>query len=69
MSKPEGLLGTRSECKVGWEYYKTRKDAVKQQKRILEHAAMKEAKGYDFGYCSPGYITELKKHPQYAHCF
>lgn len=56
--REDGLVRTRSGCKVGWEYYSTREFAEARVERAREHAARQAAEGYDFGYSVPGEITE-----------
>ncbi len=64
-----GLLGTDAGCKVGWEYYRTRKDAEAQVESAREFAALKERQGYDFGYQVPGSIDAVPDHKEYGECW
>lgn len=50
----------RTGCKVGWRTYKTKAEALACQKAALNNAQIQRAGGYDFGYCSPGSIDEVK---------
>lgn len=51
---------TRSGNKVAFNYYKSKADAETCAKAAVHNAAIREAQGYDFGYMSPGAITEAK---------
>lgn len=53
-------LRTRTGCKVGWRYYATREEAEQCSKAAAHNAVRQRELGYDFGYCAPGYITEMK---------
>lgn len=48
-------------CKVKWYYYKNRKDAETASKVAYEEGIYYAGKGYDYGYCQPGSIMEVKK--------
>jgi len=48
----------RSGCKVSWMTYDKREDAEACSEAAHWNAAIKWDLGYDFGYCSPGSITE-----------
>jgi hypothetical protein len=43
-------------CKVGWLYYKDYKVAEKASKIAAYNADIQAARGFEFGYCSPGSI-------------
>lgn len=49
---------TRSGGKVGWHYYTDRAQAEACSAAALHNARIQMQAGYDFGYCSPGGITE-----------
>ena len=53
-------LSQRSGCKVGWLIYASKTEAEAAAKFAVVEASRREAEGYDFGYCAPGSITELK---------
>lgn len=45
-------------CKVSWYRFKTKVDAMKASKAAKHNAGVLWSMGYDFGYQSPGYVTE-----------
>ena len=49
----------RSGCKESWNYYKDRAAAELCAAAAKHNAVIQESHGYDFGYCSPGSITEM----------
>ena len=53
--------GLRSGCKVSWYYYAKRDDAEKAAIAAKHNAEIQWSLGYDFGYCSPGSIMEVKQ--------
>lgn len=53
-------LGVRSGCKVGWLLYADRGIAEKAAEVARWNAKIYAGLGYDFGYQSPGNITETK---------
>lgn len=55
----------RSGCKVSWKYYTTREEAEEAAKAARHNAEIQWSLGYDFGYCSPGSITEVKAECEY----
>ena len=56
---PKALF-TRGGCKVSWMYFADREDAEKASEVARKEAVFVSNLGYDFGYCSPGSITETK---------
>ena len=46
-------------CKVGWYIYSNRDDAERAAKIAIKEARYKLNLGYDFGYQSPGSISEV----------
>jgi hypothetical protein len=57
MEYPKAIT-SRSGNKVGWLYYKTKKDAIAASKLAVIEAEHKSALGYDFGYLWPGSIRQ-----------
>ena len=53
-------LSRRQGCKVGWLVYATREEAEVASKAAIYNAKIDASMGYDFGYCCPGSITQLK---------
>lgn len=54
----------RSGIKVSWLYYKDRAMADEAAVAAKHNAAIQASLGYDFGYCSPGYVTAHQEfHP------
>jgi hypothetical protein len=51
-------VSTRSGCKVGWYTYDNRADAETASAAAKARASEMRGFGYDFGYSSPGEITE-----------
>jgi hypothetical protein len=51
--------GHRSGCKVSWNYYADRADAEKCAEAAKHNARIQVSQGYDFGYCSPGWIQQI----------
>lgn len=56
--EPEGL-SQRSGCKVSWRTYATREEAEAAATVAIHNAEIDSGLGYDFGYCSPGYIDTV----------
>jgi hypothetical protein len=54
-----GLLTHIGGAKVGWNYWSTRGEAETDAVKQRDEAARKAARGYDFGYLTPGSIDEL----------
>jgi hypothetical protein len=50
----------RDGCKVSWLYYKEKWDAEAASKVAVKEGQYMAGLGYDFGYCAPGYITEVE---------
>jgi hypothetical protein len=46
--------------KVGWEVYLLKSDAEKRAKQARKEADKMMARGYDFGYQSPGSIEKVE---------
>lgn len=44
-------------CKVSWLYFDNEEDAKSCSKIATHNARINESLGYDFGYCSPGSIS------------
>jgi hypothetical protein len=57
----------RSGCKVGWYYYKSHEAAEQCATAARHNAAIQASLGYDFGYQSPGSITQCNENhwPEY----
>ena len=53
-------IGIRTGMKVSWLTYKTQADAEKASKAAKNNAVLQAAKGYDFGYRTPGEIEKTK---------
>lgn len=53
----------RSGCKVGWRYYDRLIDAKACSRAAKHNAKIKAELGYDFGYCCPGSILQMKDGP------
>ena len=51
-------LHEESGCKVGWKHYATQAEARVAATIAIREAARLEALGYDWGYQSPGRITQ-----------
>lgn len=51
----------RSGCKVSWNYYRDKAKAEECAKAAVHNARLQEQAGYDFGYCAPGSIEQIKK--------
>jgi hypothetical protein len=58
MPKYPTPIERRSGCKVGWYTYDNLADAEKASKVAAARAVEMAGFGYDFGWCSPGEITE-----------
>jgi hypothetical protein len=56
---PEAVA-TRTGCKVGWRVYTTIETAAQCAEAARHNARIQESLGYDFGYQSPGNITQLE---------
>ena len=50
----------RNGCKVSWLIYKDKATAEKAAKAAKHNAKIDAARGYDFGFQSPGSIDKLK---------
>jgi|688.fasta_scaffold461649_1 hypothetical protein len=55
---PKNYVKSESGCKVGWLTYKNQEDASECSKIAFDNAMYLMTKGYEFGYSSPGAITE-----------
>ena len=53
------LITHSSGCKVGWNYWSTAEEAAADSVKQRDEAARKAARGYDFGYLSPGSVEEV----------
>lgn len=51
--------------RVSWHFYRTKVAAIAAGERAKRAAERRRAKGYDFGFCSPGSVEFLdpKDHP------
>ncbi len=49
----------RGGCKVSWNYYSNEDDAKKCSEAAHHNGKLQAARGYDFGYCSPGEIRKM----------
>lgn len=56
------FITTMSGAKVGWNYWSTREEAEADSVKQRDEAVRKAARGYDFGYQSPGQIEERVLH-------
>lgn len=52
------LISARAGCKVAWETYTTREEAEARAATARSEAVAQAARGYDFGYLTPGTINE-----------
>jgi hypothetical protein len=53
-------IRTNGGNKVGWEVYAKQADAKKRATAAKREARVKAAKGYDFGYQSPGSVRKVE---------
>lgn len=53
------FVSRRSGCKVSWLRYKTLTEAEECAKAARHNAVIVANLGYDFGYQSPGEITQM----------
>lgn len=51
---------TRSGNKVAWLYFADKTDAEKAREAALKEAQRMANNGYDFGFCAPGELREMK---------
>ena len=51
----------RSGCKVGWRYYATEAEARTAAKVARAEGAYLAGFGYDYGYRSPGSVSQVSK--------
>jgi len=49
----------RSGCKVSWRYYENEHAALEAALAAKNNARILRAKGYDFGYQSPGAVRRM----------
>lgn len=49
-----------SGSKIGWLYYKSKAKALEASEIAKHNAEIKTAKGFDFGYQSPGDVRECE---------
>ena len=63
------LIDQRSGCKVGWETYDNEEEAKAASERAKVEADSKWARGYDFGYLTPGSITHHAAHHEHGECW
>lgn len=49
-------VGTDCGCKVSWNYYATKAEALVCSVAARHNAVIAEGQGYDFGYCCPGLV-------------
>jgi len=57
MSKSLSPVKVRVGCKVAWDAYATREEAVEASEAAKEQAAIDAKRGYDFGLATPGEIS------------
>lgn len=48
-------------CKVAWLTYSDKASADRASEIALRNATIREAQGFDFGYCAPGSIDTFQK--------
>ena len=48
-------------CKVEWRWYRTLKSAKKAAAEARKEAITQAARGYDFGYQTPGSISKTER--------
>lgn len=63
------LLDQRSGCKVGWETWSTKAEAVAAAKQADADGARMLLQGYDFGYQVPGSILYVPHHSEHGECW
>jgi len=64
--EPKGI-GHRIGCKVSWRVYASHEEAVAAAEIAKFNGRIREAMGYDSGYCSAGSIHEVAN--GYEVCF
>jgi hypothetical protein len=52
--------GGRCGCKVSWNYYRDEQKAKQAAEAASHNADILWARGYDFGYQTPGQIVQMK---------
>lgn len=63
------LLGQKSGCKVGWEFYDNEAEALKASEREVKARERKFKQGFDFGYLSPGAVKHIEAHDEFGDCW
>jgi hypothetical protein len=60
MAEKERPIRTESGNKVGWEIYRTKTAADLRAKSAKRQAVLRSRQGYDFGYQTPGSVSEVE---------
>jgi hypothetical protein len=57
----------QSGCKVGWLIYRDRAKANEAAAVAVREANVRAEQGFDFGYCSPGWIDSVERNGERWH--